>query len=70
MWNRLKKNPLLNSQPDYPITRTLLSAAKILEIEEDFGRGFLFQAKIIEELARRVKALERQNSQCSQTRPL
>ncbi len=72
MWNLLK-NLFWNQRRSPPspgqITRTLLSASEILVgngssgLEEDFAmnNGFLFQAQIIEELALRVKALERQD---------
>ncbi len=66
MWNQLKKNRL-KSQPSSetpgPITETLLAAAEILtghKPSDAVGHGFLFQAHIIKELARRVRALERQ----------
>ncbi len=73
MWNRLKNllwnpnGPPPNNRPG-PITRTLLSASEILaghrrsDLEEDFAQehGFLFQAQIIEELARRIRTLEQQ----------
>ncbi len=74
MWNLLKKILLESqSQPDHntpgPITETLLSACEILtappsDLQQDFamGHGLLFQAQIIEELARRVTALERQST--------
>ncbi len=78
VWNQLKnllsqeESPSPPSTGLGPITRTLLSASEILtgnksELEEDFAvnHGFLFQAKVIEELARRVKALERKSNNVS-----
>ncbi len=51
-----------------PITKTILSASEILagrrssDLEEDFAQehGLLFQAQIIEEIARRIRTLEQQ----------
>jgi hypothetical protein len=58
MWPFSK--PANKTAPEYPISKTLMRAADVLGMKVDpMTSGFLSQARIIEEIAKRLVAIEK-----------